>query len=105
MPWGELGRRLAMGDYDNAVSFFGEGVENFRDVPRSLHHDIFQLCVRQMTLSTAVGRETFQLIPELVADVDDEPLFKSILAISMCVCTPLIPSIVGRAPVPPATVS
>jgi len=80
--WGELGRRLAMGDYDNAVSFFGEGVENFRDVPRSLHHDIFQLCVRQMTLSTAVGRETFQLIPELVADVDDEPLFKSILAIS-----------------------
>src|SRR5262249_32597366 len=25
--WGELGRRLAMGDYDSAVSFFAEGVD------------------------------------------------------------------------------
>ena len=30
-----------------------------------------------MTLSTAVGRETFQLMPGLVADVDDVR-FKSI---------------------------
>ena len=80
--WGELGRRLAMGDYDSAVSFFAEGVEKFRDVPRDLHSDIFQLCVRQMTLSTAVGRETFQLMPGLVAGVDDVQLFKSILTIA-----------------------
>jgi hypothetical protein len=27
--WGELGRRLAMGDYEAAVSFFAAGVDNF----------------------------------------------------------------------------
>jgi nitric oxide reductase NorD protein len=80
--WGELGRRLAMGDYDTAAAFFAEGVEAFRAVPRSLHAEIFQLCVRQMTLSTAVGRETFQLIPGIVAEVNDEPLFRSILGIA-----------------------
>ncbi len=79
--WGELGRRLAMGDYEAAVSFFASGVDNFKEVPRSLHSEIFQLCVRQMTLSTAVGKETFQLLPSLVADVDDEQLFRSMLAI------------------------
>src|SRR6185369_17063779 len=80
--WGELGRRLAMGDYEAAVSFFAAGVDNFREIPRSLHSEIFQLCVRQMTLSTAVGKETFQLLPSLVADVDDEQLFRSMLAIA-----------------------
>ena len=80
--WGELGRRLAMGDYEAAAAFFAEGVEKFQDVPRSLHADIFQLCVRQMTLSTTVGKETFQAIPSLVADVNDEVLFKSIVGIA-----------------------
>jgi nitric oxide reductase NorD protein len=80
--WGELGRRVAMSDYESAVTFFAEGVEKLRDVPRSLHADVFQLCLRQMTLSTAVGRETFQTIPGLVADLNDEALFKSVLAIA-----------------------
>jgi hypothetical protein len=80
--WGELGRRLAMGDYEAGVSFFAAGVDNFKEIPRSLHSEIFQLCVRQMTLSTAVGKETFQTISTLVADVDDEQLFHSMLAIA-----------------------
>ena len=80
--WGELGRRLAMGDYESAVTFFTEGVEQFREVPRTLHSDILQLCVRQMTLSTSVGRETFQLIPTLVVEVNDEAFFKSVLVIA-----------------------
>ena len=80
--WGELGRRLAMGDYDSAVTFFSEGVYKFREVPRTLHSETFQLCVRQMTLSTGVGRETFQLIPGLIVEVDDESFFKSVLSIA-----------------------
>ena len=80
--WGELGRRLAMGDYETAVAFFGAGVEDYREVPRALHPDIFQLCIRQMTLSTAVGRESLHIIPPIVKNIDDEPLFKSILAIA-----------------------
>ena len=80
--WGELGRRLAMSDYEGAVSFFADGVSRFAEVPRSLHEEILQLCVRQMTLSTAVGRETFQSVPEIFAEVNDEALFKSILVIA-----------------------
>ena len=80
--WGELGRRLAMGDYEAASNFFAESVEGYKDVPRALHADILQLCVRQMTLSTAVGRNTFQVIPSLVGEIEDETLFKSILTIA-----------------------
>jgi hypothetical protein len=35
-----------------------------------------------MTLSTAVGKETFQIMPTLVADVADEQLFRSMLTIA-----------------------
>jgi hypothetical protein len=80
--WGELGRRLAMGDYEAASSFFAAGVEPYKEVPLSLHAEILQLCVRQMTLSTSVGRDTFQTIPSLVAEIEDETLFKSILEIA-----------------------
>lgn len=80
--WGELGRRLAMGDYETAVTFFAEGVEKLQNVPKSLYADIFQLCLRQMTLSTTVGREMFQTISSLVAAVDDETLFRSMLGIA-----------------------
>ena len=31
--WGEMGRRLAMADYESAISFFAEGVESLRAVP------------------------------------------------------------------------
>ena len=80
--WGELGRRLAMGDYEAASNFFVAGVDEYRKISHVLHPDILQLCVRQMTLSTAVGRETFQIIPTLVAEIDDEVLFKSVLSIA-----------------------
>jgi nitric oxide reductase NorD protein len=80
--WGDLGRRLAMGDYEAAAGFFADGVANYERVPRTLHADLLQLCVRQMTLSTAVGKDTFQVAPEIVADVDDEVLFKSILTVA-----------------------
>src|ERR671922_2198407 len=31
--WGEMGRRLAMSDYESAASFFAAGVEPLRAVP------------------------------------------------------------------------
>src|SRR6185436_2225458 len=30
--WGEMGRRLAMADYESAVAFFGEGVESLQTI-------------------------------------------------------------------------
>src|SRR5215213_3185765 len=56
--WGDMGRRLAMTDYESAASFFTEGVEALRTVSPELRPSIFVLCTRQMILSTAVGRET-----------------------------------------------
>src|SRR6185436_19877017 len=65
--WGELGRRLAMSDFDTASSFFAEGVENLRPLSPEIQSALFALCIRQMTLSTSVGRATLQKAP-LVAD-------------------------------------
>jgi hypothetical protein len=69
--WGEMGRRLAMSDYETAVSFFVAGVEDLQNVPPELLPAIFTLCTRQMTLSTTIARETFNSIPQLVAEIGD----------------------------------
>src|SRR5919107_704059 len=50
--WGELGRRLAMGDVETAVSFFNAGVEELGHVPPQARPLVFQVCSRQMTLSS-----------------------------------------------------
>jgi nitric oxide reductase NorD protein len=80
--WGEMGRRLAMADYESAVNFFAEGVETLRTVPAELRPPIFVLCSRQMILSTVVGRETFQSLPSLAAEIDDVALLRPIIEIA-----------------------
>src|ERR1041385_7602324 len=42
--WGEMGRRLAMTDYESAASFFAEGVEDLQTVSPELRPAIFVLC-------------------------------------------------------------
>jgi nitric oxide reductase NorD protein len=80
--WGEMGRRLAMADYESAVAFFGEGVEPLRIVSEELRPAIFVLCTRQMVLSTVVGRETLHSLPALAAEIDDNELLHSILEVA-----------------------
>src|SRR5687768_6344629 len=46
--WGEMGRRLAMADYESAISFFVEGVEPLRNLSPELRPAVFALCARQM---------------------------------------------------------
>jgi len=79
--WGEMGRRLAMADYESAVSFFGEGVESLRTIAPELRPDIFVLCTRQMVLSTAIGRETLHSLPTLTTTIDDD-LLRSIIEVA-----------------------
>ncbi len=81
--WGEMGRRLAMSDYESAISFFAEGVESLRDVPQELRPAIFELCTRQLVLSTAVARETLHSLPAIVAAIEDSGLLHSILQIAI----------------------
>jgi nitric oxide reductase NorD protein len=80
--WGEMGRRLAMADYEAAVTFFAEGVETLRSIPPELRPAVFVLCTRQMVLSTAVGRETFHSLPSLVADIADEEVLRSVIDVA-----------------------
>ena len=54
--WGELGRRLALADVENAITFFAEGVSELNDVPAAVHSLVFQLCSRQITLSSQVRK-------------------------------------------------
>jgi len=80
--WGEMGRRLAMTDYESAASFFNEGVEALQTVSLELRPPIFVLCARQMILSTAIGRETLHSFPGLAAEIDDDDLLRTILDVA-----------------------
>ncbi|HEY8224708.1 MAG TPA: VWA domain-containing protein [Pyrinomonadaceae bacterium] len=80
--WGELGRRLAMADFESAADFFAEGVEHLRPLSTDLQATLFTLCTRQMTLSTSVGRTTLRRAPFLAAAIGDDTLFKSILEVA-----------------------
>ncbi len=80
--WGEMGRRLAMGDVETAVSFFNAGVEALGDVPQSARPLIFQVCSRQMTLSSAVALETFKTAPLLAGLVTDTEALRLIFEVA-----------------------
>src|SRR6185436_3631501 len=44
--WGELGRRLALSDVENAITFFAAGVAEFGDLPAEVHPLVLLLCSR-----------------------------------------------------------
>ncbi len=80
--WGELGRRLAMADAETGVSFFIAGVAELNDVPAAARSLLFQICTRQMALSTAVATETFQRAPAVAQAVNDAGLLAAVFAVA-----------------------
>ena len=80
--WGDLGRRLAMTDFETAVDFFKDGVDRLRPLSPQIQTVLFTLCVRQMTLSTSVGKATLHRAPTLAASIGDDNLFKAILEVA-----------------------
>jgi nitric oxide reductase NorD protein len=80
--WGEIGRRLAMADYETAISFFVEGVEPLRNISPEIRPAVFALCTRQIVLSTAIGRDTLRALPQISAEIADDHLLGSILEIA-----------------------
>jgi nitric oxide reductase NorD protein len=82
--WGELGRRLAMGSAATGVSFFaGETVKNLANVPEPSRGLVFQICTRQLILSSSIALETFALIPTLAALINDDDLLADILRLAL----------------------
>jgi nitric oxide reductase NorD protein len=80
--WGELGRRLAMADAETAVSFFAAGVEEFARIPAAARPLVFQICTRQMTLSSSVATTTFMRAPQLAESITDPELLCSVLQVA-----------------------
>ena len=80
--WGEMGRRMAMGDVETAVAFFAAGVEALKEVPPQVRPLIFQICTRQMTLSSSVATDTFRRAPLLAGHITDAELLRSIFEVA-----------------------
>src|ERR1051325_5969995 len=80
--WGDMGRRIAMADYEAAIAFYAQGVEPLRIVSPGLLPPVFVLCTRQMILSTIVGRETLHSLPALAAEINDDELLRATLDVA-----------------------
>ncbi len=80
--WGEMGRRLSMGSSDVGTAFFARGVEGLANVPKEARSNVFKISARQLVLSSSIAVETFELIPKLAADFDDEQLFTETLRLA-----------------------
>ena len=62
--WGEMGRRLAMADAETGSAFFAAGTGELGEVPKGARLLLFQVCGRQLSLSTSVALETYRRAPE-----------------------------------------
>jgi nitric oxide reductase NorD protein len=80
--WGELGRRLALADVETAITFFAEGVGGLQLVSSHLHPLVFQVCARQVMLSSAVAVETLRGAHHLAAAVNDQELLRAVLEVA-----------------------
>ncbi len=80
--WAEMGRRLAMGNADLGAKFFAEGVEDLRIVPEKARPLVFQICTRQLVLSSSIALETFELIPRLAKEIKDDELLSDFLKLA-----------------------
>jgi nitric oxide reductase NorD protein len=80
--WGEIGRRLAMGSVDTAIAFFRDGAQPLSHVPESSRSFVFEICKRQLILSSSIALETFRLMPVLASETDDEWLLGEILRLA-----------------------
>jgi hypothetical protein len=80
--WAEMGRRLAMSDTETAAVLFSEGVRALAHVSPQARTLIFQICERQMTLSSSVAIETFRRAPLLALTIRDPEMLCSIFEVA-----------------------
>ena len=80
--WAEMGRRLSMANLEAGVKFFADGVTGFKLIPEQSRTLVFQICTRQLVLSSSIALETFQEIPALAKEISDDDLFFEILKVA-----------------------
>jgi nitric oxide reductase NorD protein len=76
--WGEMGRRLAMADTETGANFFAAGAVELAEVPHDSRALLFQLCGRQMTLSTSIAVETFRAAGDVARAVADDAMLATV---------------------------
>ncbi|MDT7605013.1 MAG: nitric oxide reductase NorD protein, partial [Acidobacteriota bacterium] len=81
--WGELGRRLTMADTETGAGFFAAGTPGLADIPPGARPLLFQLCERQMSLSTSIAVETFRTAHEVARAVTDASMLTSVFRIAV----------------------
>ncbi len=81
--WGEMGRRLAMGNAETGANFFVEGVAPLKDLPEAARPLVFQICTRQLVLSSSISLETFRSIPAIAREMDDPELLVNVLRLAL----------------------
>jgi nitric oxide reductase NorD protein len=80
--WGEMGRKLAMGNAELGAKFFVDGVSDFKKIPEDSRSYIFQICSKQLVLSSSIALETYRSVPEIAKSVEDENFLTSVLKIA-----------------------
>lgn len=70
--WAEMGRRIAMGSAEKGVVFFESGVGRIALVPADARTTLFEICIRQLALSSATAMETFDFVPQLAEAVGND---------------------------------
>ena len=80
--WAEMGRRLAMANADLGAKFFSDGAGELRRIPEAARSLVFQICTRQLVLSSSIALETFALVPALAKVIGDDQLFTDILKLA-----------------------
>lgn len=80
--WAEMGRKVAMANADLGVEFFQTGVAKLLKIPAKARSIVFEICTRQLILSSSIAIETFELVPNLAAKIKDKDLFTDILKLA-----------------------
>jgi hypothetical protein len=81
--WGEMGKRLSMADVETGAAFFAAGVEDLRLVPHGARRLLFEVCGRQLTLSSSVALETYRRAPEVARALNDAALLVPVFEVAL----------------------
>lgn len=77
--WGEMGRRISMGSAAVGTKYFERGIDWLARVPRNARPDVFKIGTRQLVLSSSIAVETFDIVPLLADEIDDDELLTETL--------------------------
>ena len=80
--WGEMGRRIAMGDVETGVQYFTRGASGLAKIPKKARPDVFRISTRQLILSSSIALETFEFVPGLAEEIDDDELLTATLRLA-----------------------